>query len=227
MKKIDLKSFGLPIDCQVFGNIEDWYNGDKGILFVFGEKHRDRGMIRHNLLNACILINTGVIACVGTEDVLELRDDLSDEELRTHSNELFKKHKADDSVIDYLSRRPPWWFGESHFGNILRVLRPSLPVRCVEDPDLREQFKPIASAYDLSDLGPIPHPYPDHPNMGDHPLNIERERAMVQNLLDLWESTDRESAAVLNIGLAHCERIVDRVRALGISYIRIAVPASQ
>jgi hypothetical protein len=89
----------------------------------------------------------------------------------------------------------------------LKVLRPALHVRCVEDVALREQMKPISEAYILADFGAAPHPSPEHPNRGDHPLHLERERAMIDHLLTLWDLTTPTLAAILNTGSAHTQRI--------------------
>ena len=87
-------------------------------------------------------------------------------------------------------------------------------------------MKLISDAYSLAALGAAAHPSPEHPNMGDHPLNFERERAMIDNLLALWDSTAPKLAAILYTGVAHSQRIRARLQERGINYIHISIPAS-
>jgi hypothetical protein len=62
--------------------------------------------------------------------------------------------------------------------------------------------------------------------MDDHPLNQPRERAMIDHLMTLWDSTVPELAAILNTGLAHSHRIVAMLRDRGINSVYISIPAT-
>jgi hypothetical protein len=62
--------------------------------------------------------------------------------------------------------------------------------------------------------------------MGDHPLNLERESAMIQHLLTLWDATAPSQAAILHTGSAHCTRIGERLRDRGVNFIHLSIPAS-
>jgi hypothetical protein len=183
-------------------------------------------MKRVHVVNACKLVDGGVVGCVGTEIPMAELDEQTAEFIEARSRELFEEHKTDEAVIDHLSRGQPWWYGILQFDSTLKVLRPSLPVRSVEDRALREQMKLISDAYSLAALGAAAHPSPEHPNMGDHPLNFERERAMIDNLLALWDSTAPKLAAILYTGVAHSQRIRARLQERGINYIHISIPAS-
>jgi hypothetical protein len=153
-------------------------------------------------------------------------DQQTGEVMQAYSKNLFDKHETDDAVIEYLNSSQPWWYGVFDFANTLKVLRPSLSVCCVEDPALREQMKPIADAYMLADFEAAPHPSPEHPRLGDHPLNLAREKAIIDNLLALWDSTSPNLASVLNTGLDHSLRIAASLKHRGINYIYISIPPS-
>jgi hypothetical protein len=183
-------------------------------------------MKRLYVVNACKLVASGVVGCAGTEIPMTELDEQTAEFIEARSRELFEEHQTDDAVIGHLNRAQPWWYGLFQFGNTLKVLRPSLPVGCVEDRALREQMNPISDAYTLADLGAAPHPSPEYPNLGDHPLNLERERAMIDHLLALWDSSAPMLAAILNTGLAHSQRITRRLQEQGINYIYISIPAN-
>ena len=226
MTELDLRPFGFEQSVEVHGTVEtSWSDGER-LLFLFGENHRDREMKRLYVVNACRLVDTEVVGCVGTEVPMADLDGQPAEFIKARSEELFADHKTDDAVIAHLSRAQPWWYGILQFGSTLKVLRPSLPVRCVEDPVLRDQMNPISLAYTLADLGAVPHPSPEHPTMGDHPLNLERERAMIDHMLELWDSTAPTLAAILNTGSAHTQRIAARLQERGINHIFISIPAS-
>jgi hypothetical protein len=226
MTKIDLRPFGFEKDVEAHGTIEATWSGGKRLVLLFGENHRDREMKRLNVVNACRLVDAGGVGCAGTEIPMADLERESAEFIRERSRKLFEEHKTDAAVSKHLSRTQPCWYGRFEFGNTLKVLRLSLPVRCVEDPALRERMKPLAEAYELADLGGVPHPSPAHPNTGDHPLNLERESAMIERLVALWDETAPTRAAILNTGLAHTQRIADGLQMRNINYLFISIPAS-
>jgi hypothetical protein len=226
MTELDLRPFRIGRSVQVHGTVEsNWAKGER-LLLLFGENHRDREMKRLNVLNARALVDAGVVGCAGTEVPMANLEEQPAEFIELRSRELFDAHRTDEAVIAHLSRIQPCWFGFFQFGNTLRLLRPLLPVRCVEDAALRERMAPISEAYTLADLGTAPRPLPEHPNMGDHPLNLERERAMIDHMLKLWDSTAPTLAAILNTGSAHTQRIAAQLQERGINHVVISIPAS-
>jgi hypothetical protein len=67
MPTLDLSRFGFACQVDLHGTVEtSWSDGDR-VVFLFGENHRDRDMKRLNVLDACRLIDAGVVGCVGTE----------------------------------------------------------------------------------------------------------------------------------------------------------------
>lgn len=226
MESLDLRPFGFPLDIEVHGSVEgSWCGGDR-LVFLFGENHRDREMKRLNVENACRLVDAGVVGCAATEVPLDDLGGQSEKFIEARSRELFSEHRTDGAVTKYLSRSQPCWYGVLEFGNTLKALRPSLPVRCVEDMVLRERMMPISMAYTLAALGAVAHPSPDHLKLSDHPLHLERERAMIDNLLGLWASSAPARAAILNTGSDHCRRIAGGLRERGSNYIHLSIPAS-
>lgn len=225
MMHLDLRPFGFQRDVELHGTVEATWAGGKRLVFLFGENHSDREMKRLNVLNACNLVDSDVVGCAGTEVPVTVLDERTAEIIEARSRELFQEHKTDGAVIDLLSRAYRE-FGFFEFGGTLKILRPSLPVRCVENLDLRDRMKPISDAYGSANLGMAPHPFPEHPNLIDHPLNREREGAMVDNLLALWDSTAPALAAILNVGLEHVHHIAVSLRERGINYMHISIAAS-
>jgi hypothetical protein len=156
MTELDLEQFGVKQRLLLHGSIEACWTGGRRLVFLFGENHRDREMKRLYVSNACKLVDAGIVGCVGTEVPMADLDSQAVEFIATRSAELFAEHKTDEAVVDYLDRVQPAWYGILQFGNTLRVLRPSPPVRCVEDAVLRERMKPVSDAYCLWDLGAAP-----------------------------------------------------------------------
>jgi hypothetical protein len=226
MTNLDLRPFGFQCNVEVRGAVEESWSGGKRLLFLFGENHRDRDMKRLYVLNACVLIDAGVVGCVGTEEPLEEMNAIGAEAVESRSKQLFEEHTTDDAVIAHLSRNQPYGYGIFGFGNTLKYLRPRVDVRYVEEPTLVEEMRPIADSYKSWELGIAEHPSPDHPNMGDHPHNRKREEAIMANLIRLWDEKSRQApSAILNTGLDHSLHLCRRAKELGISYIYISIPA--
>lgn len=226
MTKLDLRPFGFDQDVEIHGTVEATWSGGKRLVFLFGENHRDREMKRLYVLNACVLVNAGVVGCAGTEEPLEEMNAIGAEAVESRSKQLFGEHTTDDAVIAHLSSKQPYGYGVFGFGNTLKYLRPRVDVRYVEDPALVEEMRPIADSYKIWEFGIAEHPSPDHPSMGDHPHNRKREEAMIANLITLWDEKPREAAAaILNTGLDHSLHLCQRAKELGISFIYISIPA--
>jgi hypothetical protein len=226
MPVLNLTSVGLDRQVELGGEVEsDWLEG-RGLVFLFAENHRDRAMKRANVLNACRLIDAGVAGSLGTEVPMAELDRLEPAELKARAAELFELYRSDDAVIDHLNRTQPWWYGVFQFGSTVRLLRPGVCVACVEDPSLREEMKPICEAYELADHGARPHPCPEYPRLGDHPHNLLREAAMLENLLRLRARNGERLAAILNTGSDHSRRLAAGLKAKGINYFLVVQPAS-
>ena len=226
MPTLDLSRFGFACQVDLHGTVEtSWSDGDR-VVFLFGENHRDRDMKRLNVLDACQLINAGVVGCVGTEERMTVLDRLQPEDVKGWSTALFAAHGTDEGVIDYLKRTQPGWYGDFEFGSAIRVLRPSLPVRCVEDLALHAKVWPLLLAYEDASLGFRPHPCPEFPTLDDHPDSRQREEAMIRNLLTLWNLQPTGKAAVLNTGLDHSRRIAAGLRERDINHCLITRPGS-
>jgi hypothetical protein len=184
-------------------------------------------MKRLYVLNGCALIDAGVVGCVGMEEPLEEMAAITADAVESWSKQLFKTHLTDDAVIDQLKRTPPSGYGVFGFGNTLKILRPKVDVRYVEDATLVEEMRPIANRYKMWELQMTAHPWPEYPGMGDHPHNRKREEAMMTNLMRLWDEKPRKAtAAILNTGVDHSQHLAQRAKDNGISYIYISVTAS-
>ncbi len=188
-------------------------------------------MFRLNLLNACQLCDLGVVGCAGVEGSLEELDRRDPQAVKEASSRLYDQHKDDAGVIGHLQQcsLALAMFGPFEFATALRLLRPDLPVRRVEDPALYEMTKSIHSQYASLALGEIEHPYPAFPQFEDHPINREREEPFLRNMLTFWDEIGPgvASAAILNTGLSHSPRIAQKLPALGVSYVLISHAASR
>jgi hypothetical protein len=221
MNEIDLRKFGIECTCPIHGTVAESWCGESGLIFLFGENHRDREMKRLNVLNARNLFDCKAVECIGTE--IQLRDfgALTKADIEIRSNELFEAHKTDDAVVSYLDQKEPWWYGPFEFASTVKLLRPSLVIRCVEDLKLKEEMQPIWHAYQMHVGGP--HPFPQYPKFSDHPYNLKREHAMIENSLSFWKEFGQERAMILNTGSDHCQPIANGLRERGISYIQILI----
>lgn len=226
MSMLPLRALGFAEDVEIRGTICDQWRGGRRLVILFGESHRDRQMKRLNVSDALALVTAEVVGCVGTEVPLCDFESLTRGSLREWSEQLFATHGSDEGVLALLAERPPHWFGTFEFADALKVLRSELPVRCVEDPRLREEMKRIADAYCTAELLELPPPFPEYPKMGDHPHNVQREQAMVESLLEFWDGVAPASAAILNAGADHCLRLARRLREHDISYFIISHPRS-
>jgi hypothetical protein len=226
MSRLDLSANGKSFAVDLTRTVEQCRVGAGWPVFLFGEYHSDRAMKKGNVLDACRLIDAGIVGFVGTEMPMADLDRLGPDEIQARSADLLGTHGGDEAVMDYLSRVQPWWYGFLQFGSTLRLLRPSVPVACVEDPELREKMKPISDAYELADFGCGAHPCPDYPDMIDHPHNRLREAAMIDNLLALWARYSPDRAAILNTGIGHCGPIAESLQKRGIGYYLITRPRS-
>jgi hypothetical protein len=61
MPTLDLSAFGFHRRVNVVGIVEAEWLGGFRLAFLFGANHKDGGMKRLNVLNACALIDAGVV----------------------------------------------------------------------------------------------------------------------------------------------------------------------
>jgi hypothetical protein len=225
MTKVDLRPFGFACDFDCHGQVYLSARAGQRLLFLLGENHKDRAMVRLNVLNACRLSDLGVVGCVGVEDVIGELEDWTPDAIQEKSRELFDGHGDEEGVIAYLDLENPWWLGTFRFAKALRLLRPSLAVQRVEDPELEQRTRPILDAYKTWEIGAGPHPCPEYARFEDHPLNHERDEAFIRNMVTFWDEQasriGNASAAILNTGLSHSARIARRLPDLRISCVRV------
>jgi hypothetical protein len=228
MPILNLRPLGFNFEVELCGRIERQWAGGAGVVFVFGESHDDQDMIRDNLIDSCALIRTGIVKCAGVEDPIHAQNARTPTQLTLAQNEeksleLFRKHRTDDGVI--ASLRAPSSF---RFGRTLSFLRPHLPVRCVEDPDLHDKVCRIHSRFDeilsRTHNQRIRDKFDKRwPNL---PSQCEREKRFVENLFHFWAAVGNKTgaAAILNTGSAHSQRCADRIREAGTSFIHVSQP---
>ncbi len=221
MAEIDLEPFGFDCTVDLCGTIQVTRREGARLLFLFGERHTNVPMIRRNVENARELVERGVVGCVGTEGLLRL-EHMTHEEICTRREKLFEGHQDASRVLDYLqSPGAPCTF---QFGSTIKLLYPSLNVRCVEDQGLYSTYQPIHDQYACRENDPQAHPFPDYPNEIDHPHNRRRESAMMDNLLRLWGEQPCHRAAVLNTGSSHTPYLCELAASNGLQYIRVCIP---
>ena len=216
MPFIDLTQYGYP--CSVLGSVHAERQEGQRFLFLFDETHTIYPVIKNNLLNACTLVDHGFIACVGVEGVYDFGD-WSAEEIEEESQSLLAQDGNDLALIDFfiqdahdMDQADP---GRPHFffGNCLKLLRPSVPVRSVETDEYDSEasqvqndiiFKharlnAISVAQFVQYLRTGTRKEITDPAMlefRNHAVNAKRDQAFLENLFDFWQ----ESGGVGPIG---------------------------
>ena len=126
--------------------------------------------------------------------------------------------------------------GYREFGRAVKLLRPEVPVYCVEDPGLYKQASEAEEAFLEERVSPLQiEKYnelvsdPDalsqkekfdfdrkagelaveqlREEFGSMPINIQRDRPMLDDLMTHWEKVGFDRAAILNAGGKHIDRI--------------------
>jgi hypothetical protein len=224
---IDLTPYGFA--CSVVGEVRASRTEGERSLFLFNETHTDYAIIRQNLLNACTLIDGGFITCVGVEGEYDfegwIQEDIVDE-----SEALFAEHGDDAGLIEFfiadaqeMDAAQP---GRPHFffGTCLKLLRPAIQVRRVEDEGLAavvEAAHADVIAKHALLAGVIPNRFAQWINEGSHaeqaqaalleyrnlPIQLERDLAFLHNLIAFWNANGGAGAAILNAGAAHQDRL--------------------
>jgi hypothetical protein len=245
-RAIKLDQFGCQADFNCRGTIKSQRVNGRRLLFLFGERHSIKPYIKSNLLNAIHLADLGVLSCVGVEGrPLEdgqafPRPDVV-QEFQSHQ----RQHGTDaEAVIEGMLK---WFQRPSHyFWNLLTLLRPSLRIGCVEEPDLycraeclNMQYSgmrrdAIVEALRRSDLFEPCHPHRDYlieekaniqweQEMAQEDVTLERDVQFMKAMLGLWERSGASKVAVLNAGTAHQYRIA-RLLPAEIDYYHIEQP---
>lgn len=195
------------------------HNGDIDsgcIILLFGENHKDKRMIDLNVLNACKLFDNGLLHCAGVEEPeIDFAGRGMDDWVEQQSRELLDEYGDDCKVLGFLQtvvgeRR----FGTFRFGKSLRLLRPSLLVRPVEDPHLHAEAIQRQADYLMR--------FEDEKFLDDH-VQIRREEKWIENLLALVGTVNNgtQKIAILNTGLSHTPRLTSHLSAMSIRCIAI------
>jgi hypothetical protein len=201
MNVIDLTPFGLNCRFHYHGRIKAQRQAGARLLFLFNEKRRNDGsyeMKRLNLLNACELCQQGVVGLVAVEECL------TDERWPTaeEAAALVRAHGSFEGAVEHLYRHNP----DNKFSTVLRRVFPQIPIRCVEDPDLRQQteelYRHCLAVSHIEELRSLPQ-Y----DFDNHPIHLERDTELVRRLFACWEEIGPGKAAILNAGRDHQDRI--------------------
>jgi hypothetical protein len=224
---IDLAQFGLTGIFNCRGTIVSQRLAGRRVLFLFGERHNVMPFIRDNLLNALELDKLGALSCVGVEG--HPTGDFPGADTTRTFETLRVALPDEEEIIEEMLRR----FGRRrnfYFWKILTLLRPSLIIESVDDPDLcarasdlEWQFldrrrEAIAWVLEKSDL--FEHDNPDKKRTAaekaiiqaqlewaEHEVNLQRDAIFLQKLEALWGKTGTDRASVLNAGCSHQFRI--------------------
>jgi hypothetical protein len=243
---IGLDSFGNPAVFNCRGTIKSRRLGGQRLLFLFGERHSIKPFIKVNLLNAVDLCDLGVLSCVGVEGrPLEDGEPFPAPDV---VREFQSQQGQHDGNVEALIDGMLTWFQRPgfHFWNLLTLLRPSLPVRCVEEPGLYRRAEGLNLQYSnmrkeaiAETLRRSPLFEPDHPHREcriEEKTNMQWEQELVQEevtrardgqfikaMRELWDQSGSGKIAILNAGTAHQYRIA-RLLPAEISYYHIEQP---
>jgi hypothetical protein len=129
MENLDLDEYGFPGKAfHYHGKIEqERKRGDK-LLFLLKEKHKSPAIVKPNVLNALNLIDQNIIACVGVEEHPFIYAGKSDDEIQDIRANALEKWNDDEGILNGI--------GPLYFGQAVKLVRPNVPVQCVEDPAL-------------------------------------------------------------------------------------------
>lgn len=228
---VDLTPFGIP--RKIEGRLAAARQEGQALLLLFNETHTDYGIIRQNLLNALPLIDGGFVGFVGVEGEYSF-EDFNPEEIAAESQSLYAQHQTDQALIDFFAKdaremdrqQPdvPHFF----FGTCLKLLRPSITIRCVEDITLadaaedvqlqlltdfaRESNVPMEQIRQWLRDGNRPEALERTVQVfRNHEVNRRRDEAMLSNMLRLWQDVGVDRGAIFNGGAAHVDRLATQL----------------
>lgn len=228
---VDLTPFGIP--RKIEGRLAAARQEGQALLLLFNETHTDYGIIRQNLLNALPLIDGGFVGFVGVEGEYSF-EEYTPDEIVAESRSLYAQHQTDQALIDFFAedardmdrQQPdvPHFF----FGTCLKLLRPSITIRRVDDVVLADAAERVQWQF-LTDFAresnltmeqvlrllrdrnrPEALEHKMH-EFRTHEINLRRDAAMLSNMLRLWQEVGVDRAAILNGGTAHMDRIATQL----------------
>jgi hypothetical protein len=243
---INLDAFGYPVIFNCRGTIKSHRLGGQRLLLLFGERHGIKPYIKLNLLNAVDLCDLEVLSCVGVEG-----RPMEDGEPFPHPDVLqeFQSQRGlhgsnTEAVIDGMLR----WFQrpDFYFWNLLMLLRPSLPIRSVEELGLYRRAESLNLQYSCirkdaivetlrrSDLFEPSHSHREckieekanvqwEQEMVQEEITLVRDDQFIKAMLELWNHSGPGKVAILNAGTAHQYRIA-RLLPAEISFYHIEQP---
>jgi hypothetical protein len=226
---INLDQFGCQAAFNCRGTIKSHRPGGLRLLFLFGERHGIKPFIKLNLLNAIDLCDLGVLSCVGVEGrPLEDGETFPAPDVAQEFQSQQEQHGGNvEAVIDGMLK----WFPRPgfYFWDLLTLLRPSLPIRCVEEPNLytkanllniqyNDRKVAIASALRRSNLFEPGHPHREcrieekanmqsEQELAQEEVTRARDDQFIKAMLELWDESGTGKVAILNAGTAHHYRI--------------------
>jgi hypothetical protein len=242
---IKLDQFGYPITFNCRGTIKSLRLGGQRLLFLFGERHGIKPYIKLNLLNAVDLYDLGVLSCVGVEG-----RPMADGETfpRPDVVQEFQSQQRQyggntEAIIEAMLR----WFQQPdfYFWNFLKLLRPSLPICCVEEPNLyaranclniqyNDRKATVAATLRQSDLFEFDPKHREckieekanmqwEQEMAEEEVMRARDDQFIKAMRELWDKSGAGKVAILNAGTAHQYHIA-RLLPGEISYYHIEQP---
>jgi hypothetical protein len=243
---IDLSRYGKGnFNCR--GTLQSKNPGDR-LLLLFGERHSLKPFIRDTLLNTIELDKLGVLSCVGMEGCPS-REIPGSEARRAH--EALKKEHGDNDELIVEGMLRAFKGRDFYFWKTLVLMRPDLKGESVDDKDLCEQASGLEGIWcsqrydqirvrleqsDLFGVGGIDTSTEERNRQiqaiaklqfeqewGEHPLNVARDRKMIENLMVLWDQSWPNKIAVLNAGSSHLWRIA-RQLPTGVGHYHIEQP---
>jgi hypothetical protein len=226
---IDLARFGCPAVFNCRGTVKSQRPGGERLLFLFGERHGIKPFIKLNLLNAIDLCDLGVLSCVGVEGrPLEEGESLPPPDVAYEFQSEQRRHGNNtEAIIEGMLG----WFPRPgfYFWNLLTLLRPRLPVRCVEERNLygkanllsiqyNDRKVSIANALRRSALFEPDHPHREcrieekanmqwEQELAQEEVTRARDNQFIRAMLELWSESGTGKVAILNAGTVHQYRI--------------------
>ena len=233
METIELTDFGFDgIQFTFYGEVVTRRAEGDRLLFLFGEEHEVPAIIKPNVLNALELARLGVIACVGVEEYPFVWEGRTDADVERELERNLARHGDEAGIITAL--------GPLYFGQTVKLLCPTMPVRCVDDPKLYEAAEKLDEKYRgrierrareifarmTEGMSPTAQErmrldtesqeqarVEIKKEYGEEAVHIQRDEAFIRNMMTLWGKNGFKRAAILNGGGKHIERITAKLPA--------------